>query len=163
VGRANYPPLLYMPHKHLEDCQNIIVKKNNIWANITGRPFAVGKTIRIPSKLIRNADEYKARMTHFVAHIYQCKFSSLYGWFVFVPKWLLSRKFRAICEMPAFWDQMECYRDCSGLMIIKEKMHETLVKKYYGAFTDNLASAFIHAFEMKRNVKDWKKFYEENL
>jgi len=47
--------------------------------------------------------------------------------------------------------------------VLYDKMKNTLMKKYRGAFTDELADAFLKAFEMRRSIKDWDKFYEENI
>jgi len=155
-----------MAHKHAEDYTGQYkVKIDNFWSNRTNRPFAVGNTIRIPTGWFEkyNETEVKARMAHELVHLEQQNFSNFYGFFIYVPKWLLSKKFRAIVEMEGFWVQMECYRDCSGLGIDFTKMKSILVDKYRGAFTEKLADAFLKAFEMKKSIKDWSEFYEENI
>jgi len=156
---------LSMAHKHLEDYDGKYkIKEDNFWADRTDRPFAIGNTIRIPTGWLkeRPAYEYRARMAHELVHLEQQGFSNFYGWFVYSPKWLISKKFRAITEMEAFWVQMECYRDCEGLTILYDVMKNTLTKKYMGAFSDKLADAFLRAFEIRKSIKDWGEFYEDN-
>lgn len=150
-------------HKHRNNYPDVVVKKANFWSNRTDRPFAVGNTIRTPDWFDDKPEhEYRARMTHELVHIEQQRFSNWYAMY-WIPKWLMNKKFRALQEMPAFWAQMECYRDCSGVTVILSVIKNTMVNKYRGAFTEKLADAFIKAFEMKKSIKDWNKFYEENI
>jgi len=156
-----------MAHLHAEDYEGKFkIRLDNFLADRTNRPFAIGNTIRIPTGWMKDkpAFESRARMAHELVHLDQQGFSSFYGWFRYVPKWLMNKKFRAVVEMEAFWVQMECYRDCNtNINVLYDKMKNTLMKKYRGAFTDELADAFLKAFEMRRSIKDWDKFYEENI
>jgi len=104
----------------------------------------------------------EAVLVHNIVHLEQQKFSPLYAIFVWLPKYILSRKFRGIAEMEAFWAQMEHLTQCRDASVRYTVIESRLCEMYFGAISRRLSNAFTLAFSRGDKPDDWSKFYEQN-
>ena len=132
-------------------------------SNVLGRCIPIGRSIRMPRWFCHtNIEKKEALLVHNIVHVEQQKFSPLYAILVWYPKYLFSKRFRAVCEMEAFWAQLEHLLNCRNTGVRFNIIETRMCEMYFGAISRPLAKAFSSAFICGDKPDDWNKFYEEN-
>jgi len=154
-----------MAHTHICDLiHSIDIRRDSITSNLFGRCIPIGNVIRMP-RWYSHTDVLKQEslIVHNIVHLEQQKFSPLYALFVWISKYIFSKKFRAVCEMEAFWAQLEHLVYCREVEVRYHIIESRMCDMYGDAINIRLAKAFTCAFKSGEKPHDWYDFYKKYM
>jgi len=151
-------------HKHICDLQNevYIYRCSNV-ASLFGRAFSIGSRLFFPRK--HDGAEEVTQEGSLVRQLSICqaqKMSVLYAVFVWYPKYIFSKKFRAIEIMKSLFDEMNHYVYCRKHTVNYEIISDRMIHTYPRTFTAHMANSYLMYHFIECTPDSWSKFYDDH-
>lgn len=152
-----------MPHLHLSDVlHRVKIVQGSALASLLNRAISTGAKVRLPKSWSgSNPERQETMVVHELRHIESQGFHPLYAIFIWWPIYFISKKFRAIQEMKAYWAHMDHFKYCWETGINYDVVVSNMTCQHFGAISGHLAKALVHVHKKGMPEPKYGKFYND--